>query len=133
MLPARRGLLRPDPCGEGPAARPGFGGSHGPGVLHRDPAVPGARRTLEMIGPLLGRFGITRLADITGLDFLGVPVAQAVRPCAATVTVSQGKGATLAAAMVSAAMEAIELHHAENAVPPPALPVPPRTSSWDTS
>ena len=74
-------------------------------------------RTLELIGPLLGRFGITRLADITGLDFLGVPVAQAVRPAAATVTVSQGKGATRAAAMVSAAMEAIELSRAEDAVP----------------
>ena len=79
----------------------------------REPA-----RTLELIAPLLGRFGITRLADITGLDFLGVPVAQAVRPGAATVTVSQGKGATRAAAMVSAAMEAIELSCAENAVPP---------------
>jgi ribosomal protein S12 methylthiotransferase accessory factor len=81
-------------------------------------------RTLEMIAPLLGWLGITRLADITGLDFLGVPVAQAVRPGAATVTVSQGKGATRAAALVSAAMEAIELSCAENAVPPAALTGP---------
>ncbi|MGH3191243.1 MAG: YcaO-like family protein [Streptosporangiaceae bacterium] len=81
-------------------------------------------RTLELIGPLLARFGITRLADITGLDVLGVPVAQAVRPLAATMAVSQGKGATVAAAMAGAAMEAIELHHAEDAVPPPALSAP---------
>ena len=81
-------------------------------------------RTLELIGPLLGRYGITRLADITGLDILGVPVAQAVRPLAATMAVSQGKGATLEAAMASAAMEAIELHHAEDAVPPPVLSAP---------
>ena len=85
----------------------------------REPA-----RTLELITPLLGRFGITRLADITGLDFLGVPVTQAVRPGAATVTVSQGKGTTQAAAMVSAAMEAIELSCAEDAVPPPVLTCP---------
>ena len=87
----------------------------------------GARRcrepgeTLEMIGPLLGQAGITRLADITGLDTLGIPVAQAVRPLAATVSVSQGKGATLDAAMAGAAMEAIELHHAESAVPSPVF------------
>jgi len=81
-------------------------------------------QTLELIGPLLGRFGITRLADITGLDGLGVPVAQAVRPAAVTVAVSQGKGATRDAALVSAAMEAIELHHAEDAVPAPARTCP---------
>ena len=85
----------------------------------REPA-----QTLAILAPLLGRFGITRLADITGLDFLGMPVAQAVRPGAATVAVSQGKGATLAAAMVSAAMEAIELSCAENAVPPAAMTCP---------
>lgn len=85
----------------------------------RDPA-----RTLELITPLLGRFGITRLGDITGLDFLGVPVAHAVRPGAATVAVSQGKGVTCEAALVSAAMEAIELSCAEDAVPPPAVTCP---------
>jgi ribosomal protein S12 methylthiotransferase accessory factor len=90
----------------------------------------GARRCLEpedtlaAIRPLLRGAGITRLADITGLDSLGVPVAQAIRPLAATVSASQGKGATLAAAMVSAAMEAIELHAAEDSVPPPAVTAP---------
>jgi len=85
----------------------------------REPA-----ETLEMIGPLLGPAGITRLADITGLDGLGIPVAQAVRPLAATVSVSQGKGPTLDAAMAGAAMEALELHHAENEVPGPVLTGP---------
>jgi ribosomal protein S12 methylthiotransferase accessory factor len=85
----------------------------------REPA-----ETLEAIGPLLSQAGITRLADITGLDTLGIPVAQAVRPLAATVSVSQGKGATLDAAMAAAAMEALELHHAENAVPAPAFTGP---------
>jgi ribosomal protein S12 methylthiotransferase accessory factor len=81
-------------------------------------------QTLQVIGPLLAQFGITRLADITGLDVLGIPVAQAVRPGAATVAVSQGKALTAAGARVSAAMEAIELHHAEEAVPEPVRTCP---------
>ena len=40
------------------------------------------------------------------------------------MAVSQGKGATRDAALVSAAMEAIELHHAEDAVPAPARTCP---------
>ncbi|GAA4639133.1 YcaO-like family protein [Actinoallomurus vinaceus] len=63
-------------------------------------------------------YGITRLADVTGLDIIGIPVVMAVRPLATTLSVSQGKGATLLLAKISGAMEAIELWHAENAVPP---------------
>jgi ribosomal protein S12 methylthiotransferase accessory factor len=74
-------------------------------------------QTLAAIGPLLGEYEITRLADVTGLDTLGIPVVMAIRPRAATLTVSQGKGATLDAAAVSAAMEAIELWHGEFGVP----------------
>ena len=90
-------------------------------------ALPGTYRsrppeqTLLMIKPVLGDFGITRLADVTGLDVIGIPVVMAVRPLAATLSVSQGKGATLELARVSAAMEAIELWHAEHAVPPAAM------------
>jgi ribosomal protein S12 methylthiotransferase accessory factor len=82
------------------------------------------RQTLEAIAPLLGGYGITRLADVTGLDTLGVPVVMAVRPQAATLTVSQGKGATLDAAAASAAMEAIEHWHGEFAVPGAACRAP---------
>ncbi|MEV6282782.1 YcaO-like family protein [Kribbella sp. NPDC051770] len=57
--------------------------------------------------------GITRVADLTGLDEIGIPVWQAVRPNAATLSVSQGKGVTHELARVSAAMESIELWHAE--------------------
>lgn len=77
--------------------------------------------TLELIRPHFPRFGITRLADVTGLDTLGVPVVLAVRPLAATLSVSQGKGADLVSAQVSAAMEAIETWYAEYAVPPAAV------------
>ena len=44
---------------------------------------------------------------------LGVPGGHRVRPNARSLAVSQGKGLTLAAAKVSAIMEAAELYHAE--------------------
>lgn len=77
--------------------------------------------TLAAITPLLPEYGITRLADVTGLDRIGIPVVMSVRPAATTLSVSQGKGATLPLAKISAAMEAIELWYAENAVPPAGL------------
>jgi YcaO-like protein with predicted kinase domain len=70
--------------------------------------------TWERIVPLFPRMGITRVADVTGLDHLGVPVYQAVRPRSKNLSVSQGKGLTRAAARVSAAMESIEMWHAES-------------------
>ena len=54
------------------------------------------------------------MADVTALDVLGVPVYQAVRPASRNLAVSQGKGATAAAARVSAVMEGFELWHAED-------------------
>ncbi|WP_326691521.1 YcaO-like family protein [Streptomyces sp. NBC_01795] len=77
--------------------------------------------TYALLAPLLREFGITRLADVTGLDTLGIPVVMSVRPLAFTLSVSQGKGVSLPLAKVSAAMEAIELWHAEHAVPPPTV------------
>src|SRR5262245_21405550 len=70
--------------------------------------------TLARILPLLPALGITRYADVTGLDRLGVPTYCAIRPAAATLQVSNGKGLTHASAKVSALMEAIELQHAES-------------------
>ncbi|MEX5632815.1 YcaO-like family protein [Parafrankia sp. FMc2] len=69
--------------------------------------------TWAWLRPMLTDFGVTRVADLTGLDTIGVPVFQAVRPAARTVSVSQGKGLSADAARVSAAMEAVELWHAE--------------------
>jgi ribosomal protein S12 methylthiotransferase accessory factor len=69
--------------------------------------------TWERIAPLLPRFGVTRVADLTGLDRIGLPVAAAIRPLSRSIVVSAGKGVSLAAAKVSAAMEAIECAHAE--------------------
>ncbi|MCV7004227.1 YcaO-like family protein [Mycobacterium gordonae] len=64
--------------------------------------------------PLLGAAGITRVADLTWLDDLGIPTVQAVRPASLTLSVSQGKAATYRAAQVSAVMESMENWHAEN-------------------
>ncbi|ADZ91577.1 hypothetical protein GV054_11695 [Marinomonas mediterranea] len=72
------------------------------------------KETLEKITPLLLKMGITRLADVTGLDDIGVPVITACRPNAKAISVSQGKGVSVDAAKASAAMEAIETWHAEN-------------------
>ena len=91
-------------------------------ALTRSRAVPGLPGTLRSRPPeetwrlargCLDRFGITRIADLTGLDVLGVPVYAGVRPGAATVTVSAGKGATPLLARISAAMESIEVAVAE--------------------
>jgi thioglycine synthase len=56
------------------------------------------------------RIGITRLADLTELDYLGIPVATAVRPNvdSVQVTATHGKGFNIAQALVSAIMEAAE-------------------------
>ncbi len=60
------------------------------------------------------RIGLTRNADITGLDYLNIPVTLAIRPNAITLSVSSGKGLTKQAALVSGFMEALELYQAEN-------------------
>jgi ribosomal protein S12 methylthiotransferase accessory factor len=62
--------------------------------------------------------GITRVANITGLDYLGVPVVTVCRPNSRSVAVSQGKGLDLVAAMVSGLMESIETFHAERITEP---------------
>lgn len=89
-------------------------------VLGTHRAVP-PEETWERIRPLLEGLGITRVADVTRLDRLGIPVYQAVRPTSRSLAVSQGKGATRDAARVSAAMESIELWHAERLDALPSL------------
>ncbi len=80
------------------------------GGLHR---VCPARETLERILPIKHRFGITRVANVTGLDRIGLPVVLATRPNSRSVAVSQGKGVSLDHAKASAVMEALEIWHAE--------------------
>ena len=53
------------------------------------------------------------MADLTGLDVLGLPVVQAIRPWSRALSVHQGKGFDYAAAAIGAAMEAVESCSAE--------------------
>lgn len=96
------------------------------------PGNPGARKayrdgthrtvspeqTIETVTPLLPAMGITRVANVTGLDYIGIPVVMVTRPNSRSLAVSQGKGLDLAAAKASGLMEAIELYHAEHIVRP---------------
>ncbi len=72
-----------------------------------------AEETLARVKPLFPLFGITRVANVTGLDTIGIPVVMVNRPNSRALAVSQGKGVTLAAAKASAVMESIESWHAE--------------------
>ncbi len=59
---------------------------------------------------VLAAVGITRLADITSLDRVGIPIVSAIRPTAqeGAVSVYSGKGESLEQAKVSAIMEGAE-------------------------
>jgi ribosomal protein S12 methylthiotransferase accessory factor len=70
--------------------------------------------TLARVRPLLRRFGITRIANVTGLDCIGIDTVMVVRPNARSLSVAQGKGVDLDAAKASGVMEAIEQHAAEH-------------------
>ncbi|GAB2451622.1 hypothetical protein GCM10027162_55880 [Streptomyces incanus] len=76
-----------------------------------------AEKTWQLLAPLLSQFGISRVARLTGLDCIGLPVWAAIRPASLTLSGSQGKGATDLLAKLSAVMEAIELWHVEQPLP----------------
>ena len=59
------------------------------------------------------RVGLTRVADLGRLDFLGLHVFAAFRPNGKALSSGQGKGVSKELAKVSAIMEAIETWHAE--------------------
>lgn len=90
----------------------------------REPAVKGCtwgthrlvppEVTLERTRSMRAVMGITRVANVTGLDTIGLPVVMVTRPNARSLSVSQGKGLTLAAAKASGVMESIEAYHAEH-------------------
>jgi ribosomal protein S12 methylthiotransferase accessory factor len=65
--------------------------------------------TLAELPRLQARFGITRIADLTGLDRTGIPVINAVVPDSPDLlSTYTGKGPTRAHARVGAVMEAVE-------------------------
>ena len=73
-----------------------------------------ASQTVEKLQPLLSRFGITRVANLSGLDRFGLPVVMVCRPNARSSAVFHGKGLDLASAKAAGLMEAIETWHAEH-------------------
>lgn len=73
--------------------------------------------TLALLRSRTQVLGISRVANITGLDRVGIPVFQTVRPNALHISVSQGKGLCDASAETSALMEALEIVHAERVRP----------------
>ena len=77
--------------------------------LETQRAVP-LEETLARIEPKIPAAGITRVADITGLDRIGIPVFSCIRPTAedGAITVYNGKGATVEESRISAIMEGIE-------------------------
>ncbi|MGH1364924.1 MAG: YcaO-like family protein [Calditrichia bacterium] len=70
-------------------------------------------KTLERVRPYLKAMGITRVANVTGLDTIGIPVVTVMRPNSRSLSVAQGKGVTLESAKASGIMESIEAYHAE--------------------
>jgi len=71
-------------------------------------------QTLARVAPWLAPAGITRVAVVTGLDLIGIPVVMVTRPASRSLSVTQGKGPTLEAARVSGIMEALEHFCAES-------------------
>ena len=84
-----------------PAAVKAPGGPRNPAALLRDLSLH------------FGALGITRLANQTGLDRIGIPCYAAVRPNSATLASHQGKGVDDISAQISAVMEAAEYAVAE--------------------
>ncbi|AKT39993.1 YcaO-like family protein [Chondromyces crocatus] len=116
----------PNATSPDPAAPPTAAGSAGP-AAPLSPTPPAAKQFLagthRIVAPeetvahvrrLMPVMGITRIADVTGLDTLGVPVVMVTRPGARSISVSQGKGLTLDAARASGLMESVEHWHAEH-------------------
>jgi ribosomal protein S12 methylthiotransferase accessory factor len=69
--------------------------------------------TIARVLSLKTLFGITRIANLTGLDRTGVPVVMVCRPNSRSSAVFHGKGTDIAAAKASGLMEAVETWHAE--------------------
>jgi ribosomal protein S12 methylthiotransferase accessory factor len=74
--------------------------------------------TVARVRRFMPVMGITRIANITGLDYIGIPVVMVCRPNARSISVSQGKGLDLDAARASGLMESIETYHAETITRP---------------
>ncbi|MCD6048039.1 MAG: hypothetical protein K0S08_1686 [Gammaproteobacteria bacterium] len=73
--------------------------------------------TLKIARSIAQKIGITRVAELTYLDDLRLPVFTCIRPLAKSVSTSLGKGLRKDLALCSAYMESIEHYFAENITP----------------
>ena len=66
--------------------------------------------TLENTKDQIKKIGVTRIADITNLDRIGIPIFSVIRPSAAkgAISIYSGKGSTEQRARISAIMEGFE-------------------------
>ncbi len=71
------------------------------------------QQTLAKVMPHMKAMGVTRIANVTGLDDIGIKVVTVCRPNSKAISVAQGKGLDLDAAKASGLMEAVETWHAE--------------------
>lgn len=85
------------------------------GYTHDTHRVIPPEETLKKVEKLLPDIGVTRVAEISGLDRIGIPVYSAIRPTSAkgAISVYAGKGATPVEAKVSVMMESIERYSSE--------------------
>ena len=73
------------------------------------PRIKSVEETLSTVLPVSSNIGITRLADITDMDILGIPNFSAVLPGTEDyIWVYSGKGSTRLEAKASALMESVE-------------------------
>jgi ribosomal protein S12 methylthiotransferase accessory factor YcaO len=81
------------------------------GVVRTIPPV----ETIRRVTPLMAGIGVTRVAEVTGLDRVGIPNFTAVRPreLGEGISYYNGKGLTRPAAHAGALMEAVERQAAE--------------------
>lgn len=115
----RRSVPR-HPGTEAPELVADFEIAEGPWAFRSTPKVSPAGRAVPLeetearVRPLLARIPVTRVADLTPLDVVGLPVFSAWTPLAADLAVHLGKGVDVSAARLSAVMEAIERVSAES-------------------
>lgn len=82
------------------------------------PRTMTATDTMLRVEPYLADYGITRVAHLTFLDRVGIPVHTAHKPAGRTLSNGSGKGATEEASRIGAMMEAIEQAYWEECVIP---------------
>lgn len=83
------------------------------GSTHR---IMPPEETIRRVQPYMRPIGVTRIADTTGLDTIGMHIFSAIRPADADldgISVYNGKGLTKADSRAGAMMEAIERYRAE--------------------